>query len=343
MRSNSKRALFASLVSSTLIIGASTAAFAADAKKPGDYPNRPITVICCYGKGGGSDQSVDAIVNPAAKATGIKFNKINKPGGGGINCLPDFLQTPADGYTILQHIDTLPSRFAEGRIDVDPRKDLVPLLTMNVAPNALFIKADDERFLTDGKADWDKVVAYAKANPGKLTVSNINIPLELVTMAQIEKHFGIKTKQVLYDKPAERYGAVIGGQLDILFEQPGDVSKHVQAGKLKTVLVVWPERLSLYPDAKSTHADYGMKGVALTRFRGLFVKKGTPQDIVDYLASIFADAYKSDEHQAFLKRKSMDIVPSYRSAADTAKEMEDEVGIYANAYKELGMKVRDGL
>ncbi len=342
MRSQATKTLLAS-ITSAILIGASSAGLAAAAKNPRDYTNRPITVICCYGKGGGSDQSVDSIVNPAAAATGMKFNKINKPGGGGINCLPDFLQTPADGYTILQHIDTLPSRFAEGRIDLDPRKDLEPLLTMNIAPNALFIKADDKRFLTDGKADWDKVVAYAKANPGKMTVSNINIPLELVTMAQVEKHFGIKTKQVLYDKPAERYGAVIGGQLDILMEQPGDVSKHVAAGKLTPVLVVWPERLSLYPDAKSTHKDYGMKGEALTRFRGLFVKKGTPKEIVDYLAAVFADAYKSNEHQAFLKRKSMDIVPSFRSAADTAKSIDAEVGIYANAYKELGMKVRDGL
>jgi len=337
-----KKGILATVTGGIVIAVATTASYAAGPKKPDNYPNRPITVICCYGKGGGSDQSVDAIVNPASKATGIKFNKINISGGGGINCLPQFLQAPADGYTILQHIDTLPSRYAEGRIDVGPN-DLEPLLTMNVAPTAIFIKPDDKRFLTNGKPDWNKVVDYAKKNPGKLTASNINIPMELVTMAQVEKHFGIKVKQVLYDKPAERYGAVIGGQLDILMEQPGDVSKHVQAGKLAPILAIWPERFALYPDTPATGKDYGMKGQPLTRFRGMFVRKGTPKEIVDYLAAIFADAYKSKEHQDFVKRKSMDIVPSYRSAAETKKELEDEVKTYAEAYKELGMKVRPGL
>lgn len=312
-------------------------------KKPGNYPSRPITVICCYGKGGGSDQSVDAIAGPGAKIMGAKINKINKPGGGGLNCLPDFLQTPADGYTILQHIDTLPSRYVEGRIDLNPVEELEPLLIMNVAPTMLFVKPDDKRFLTNGKPDFDKVVAHAKANPGKMTVSNVNIPMEIVTMAVVEKHFGFTTKQVMFDKPAERYGAVIGGQLDVLMEQPGDVSKHVQAGKLAPVLAVWPERLSLYPDTLAAGKDYGLDWEPLIRYRGLFVKKGTPKEIVDYLAAVFAEAYKSDEHQAFVKRKSLDIVDSFRSAEDTRMLVKDAVKTYTKAFKDLGMKVRAGL
>lgn len=312
-------------------------------KKPGNYPARPITVICCYGKGGGSDQSVDAIAGPAAKIMNAKINKINKPGGGGLNCLPDFLQTPADGYTILQHIDTLPSRYVEGRIDLNPVTELEPLLIMNVAPTMLFIKPDDKRFLTNGKPDFDKVVAHAKANPGKMTVSNVNIPMEIVTMAVVEKHFGIKTKQVMFDKPAQRYGAVIGGQLDILMEQPGDVVKHVQAGKLAPVLTIWPHRLGLYANTPATGKDYGLDWEPLIRFRGLFVKKGTPKEIVTYLAAVFAESFKSDQHQAFVKRKSLDIVDSFRSAEDTKVLLKDAVKTYTKAFKDLGMNVRAGL
>ena len=218
-------AVFASAISGFGLI-ASTAANAAG---PGGYPERPITVICCYGKGGGSDQSVDAIVGPAAKIMNAKINKINITGGGGINCLPEFLQAPADGYTILQHIDTLSSRYVEGRIDVNPVTDVESLVIMNVAPTLLFINGEDERFQTDGVPDWDKVVEYAKSESGILTVSNINIPMELVSMAVVENHFGFKARHVLTGKAAERYAAVIGGQLDLLMEQPGDVSKYVEA------------------------------------------------------------------------------------------------------------------
>ncbi len=310
---------------------------------PDGYPNRPITVICCYGKGGGSDQAVDAIVGPAAKIMNAKINKINITGGGGLNCLPEFLQAPADGYTLLQHIDTLPSRYVEGRIDLNPVTDVESLVIMNVAPTMLFINGEDERFMTDGVPDWDKVVAYARQEEKKLTVSNINIPMELVSMAVVEDHFGFKVKQVLTGKSGERFGAVIGGQMDVLMEQPGDVSKYVEAGQLKPILALWPTRFDNFPDTKALGADYGLDWEPLLRFRGMFVKKGTPPEIVEYLAEVFAEAYQSEEHQEFVKRKSLDIVDSFRSRADTTKIIADSVGVYVDQFRKLDMPIREGL
>lgn len=333
-------AVFASAVTGFGLI-ASTAVNAGNG--PGGYPNRPITVVCCYGKGGGSDQAVDAIVGPAAKIMDAKINKINITGGGGLNCLPEFLQAPADGYTLLQHIDTLPSRYVEGRIDLNPVTDVESLVIMNVAPTMLFINGDDERFQTDGVGDWDKVVAYAKQGEGNLTVSNINIPMELVSMAVVENHFGFKAKQVLTGKSAERFGAVIGGQLDVLMEQPGDVSKYVEAGQLKPVLALWPTRFDNFPQVKALGSDYGLDWEPLLRFRGMFTRQGTPPEIVEYLAEVFAEAYNSEEHQDFVKRKSLDIVDSFRSRADTTKIIEDSVGVYVGAFRELGLPIREGL
>lgn len=334
MKMLTKAALVAGLVA------APAAAFAMDPKKPGDYPKRPITIIVCYGKGGGSDQAVAAMQGPSAKLLGVKINKVNKPGGGGVNCLPDFQQAPADGYTILQHADSLISTYVQGRHDVHPTKDVTPLVVMNVAPTALFIKKGDERFTEGGKASWDKVVAYAKKNPGKLQVSNINVAMELVTMAKVEEHFGIKVKQVLFDKPAQRYGAVIGGKLDVLMEQPGDVIKHVQAGKLEPVLAVWPDRFKVFPDTKAAGADYGLKWDPLLRVRGLWVKKETPKEIRDYLEAVFKKAYKTDEHQSFLKRKSLDIVDSYRDGAGTVKMSDAAIAAYVKIFKESGQPLR---
>lgn len=313
---------------------------AADIAKPGDYPKRPITIIVCYGKGGGSDQAVAALQGPASKIMGIKINKINKPGGGGVSCLPDFMQAPADGYTILQHADSLVGKYVEGAHDLHPTKTLSPIVISNVAPTALFVKSGDKRFYDGDKPSWDKVVAYAKSNAGKMQVSNINVPMELITMSKVEGHFGIKVKQVLFDKPAQRYGAVIGGKLDVLMEQPGDVIKHVQAGKLAPVLAVWPDRFKVFPNTKATGKDYGLKWDPLLRIRGLWVKNETPQAIKDYLDKVFKAAYESAEHQAFLKRKSLDIVNSYYNAKDTTKILDETVATYAKIFKETGQKLR---
>jgi len=308
--------------------------------KPGGYPSRPITVMVCFGKSGGSAQSVQAMKGPAAKIMGARINMISKPGGGGVNCLPDFQQTPADGYTILQHTDTFVTTYVKGAHDLHPGKDLIPLLIMNVAPTGLYIRGGDKRFMTDGKPDFDKVVKYAKQGEGKLSLSNINADMELITRVVVEKHFGYKTKQVLFGKPAQRYGAVIGGKLDILMEQPGDVIKHVQAGKLLPVLAIWPDRFAVFGDTKATGADYGMKWNPLLRIRSFWVKSDTPQPIKDYLNAAFSEAYKSDVHQAFLKRKALDIVNSYYGSKDMAKIFDEAIGTYAKVFKETGQRLR---
>ena len=220
----------------------------ADIKKPGDYPKRPITIIVCFGKGGGSDQAVAAMQGPLSKIMGVKVNKVNKPGGGGVNCLPDFQQAPADGYTILQHGDGMASKYVSGDMDLHPTKDLTPIAITNVAPTAMFVNPKDDRFVSGGVASWDKVVAYAKANPGKLNVSNINVAMELATMGKVEEFFGFTTKQVMFDKPAQRYGAVIGGKLDVLMEQPGDVIKPPtpeKGGRLMLTLAITAGVLAL--------------------------------------------------------------------------------------------------
>lgn len=332
------RKLTACLALAGLAITTSTAA--GEISKPDDYPKRPVTIVVCYGKGGGSDQMAAALQEPAAKIMGVKINRVNKPGGGGVSCLPDFGQAPADGYTILQHTDGIIAKYVEGAHDIHPSKSLTPIIISNVAPTALFVKSGDQRFYEDGKPSWNKVVAHAKANPGKLTVSNINVPMELVTMSKVEEHFGIDVQQVLFDKPAQRYGAVIGGKIDVLMEQPGDVIKHVQAGKLAPVLAVWPERFEIFADTKAAGADYGMNWDPLLRIRGLWVKADTPQEIKDYLEAVFKKAYETDDHQAFLKRKSLDIVNSYYNSSDAAKIMDDAIATYGKIFKATGQPLR---
>jgi len=328
---------------SLLITISPESAISADMAKPDNYPKRPVTVIVCYGKGGGSDQAVAALQEPASQILGVKVNKINKPGGAGVNCLPDFLQAPADGYTILQHTDGIITKYVKGIHDVHPTKDLTPILTSNVVPTGLFVKAGDDRFYENGKPSFKKVLAYAKGGQGKLQVSNINAELELVTMSKVEEFFGFSTRQVMFDKPAQRYGAVMGGKLDILMEQPGDVMKHVQGGKLAPVLSIWPERFSVFPDTEATGSDFGMKWDPLLRIRGLYVKSDTPDEIKKYLESVFAKAYESEKHQAFLKRKSMNIVNSYYDIDGTIKVVDAAIVTYAKIFKEMGEGVRDSL
>lgn len=263
----------------TLVIGASVALTApvTAADKPDGFGNRPITVIVCYGKGSGSDRATVALTDAAEPLMRVRINTVNNPGGGGLNCIPEFMQAPADGYTIMQNSDPVASKHVLGQLEYHPYEDMRPILINRVSPTGYFVRADDERFLENGEPSWDKLVAHAQEND--LTLSNIPVEMEQATNAVVSDHFGIQFREVPFNRTSERVAAVIGGQLDILMEQPGDVGQFVEAGDLVPILAVWPERWDIYPETPATGADFGMDWDPLLRFSGLFVKNDVPEDV----------------------------------------------------------------
>ena len=337
-----RKALSTVLVSGAMLafVAVPSAVHAGDG--PDGFPKRQITIIVCFGAGGGSDQMARAMAAAAKKVLGVPVVVTNKKGAGGLGCMPDFLGAPADGYTILQHTDNLVTLYASKKSELNPATDVKPLLIANVVASQIFINPKDKRFVTGGKPDFDKVLSYAKANPGKLTVANYGTTenLEGVTMGKLEKFFGIKTKIVAFDKPAERYGSVVGGRIDVLFEQISDVRSLVESGDLAPVLSIWPKRFKVYPDTKATGQDYGMKWTPTVKWRALFVRKDTPKPIFDFLEGAMKKAWAMESHQAWLKKKGMHLLNSYRSSAEATEIARGEIETYSAAYRELGLPSR---
>lgn len=323
-----------SRVFAVVLVASILAAFAAaPALAQEKFPSRPITVIIPYGPGGGSDKLVRAIQEPLQKALNVPIQPVNKPGGGGLAAIPDFMTAPADGYTVLQHIDDSATLYASGKTREHPAEDWIPVAIAQITFNQIYVRPDDARF-----PSWDAFVKYAKANPGKVTVANVGAvgSMERVAMIQIEKALGFKTTQVSFDKPAERYGALVGGHVDALFEQPGDVISFLEANKMKAILTLLPARPQAFADAPSLK-DIGLDIAPLLRWRGFFVRKGTPEDRLKVLEKAFAEAWRSAEFQAFNKKSFMHLIESYRDTAGARKVIKDDVKTYREIYKELGL------
>lgn len=302
-------------------------------KKPGGFPERPLTVIVPYGPGGGSDQLSRAMAGPVEKVIGVGIQVVNKPGGGGIAAIPDFMTAPADGYTIIQHIDDAVTLYASGKIKEHPGKDWTPISMAQITFSQLYVRPDDNRF-----KDWDSFLKHVKANPGKVTVANVGAvgSMERVNMLLLEKELGFKTEQVSFDKPAERYAALIGGHADALFEQPGDVRSFLEANKMKPILTFLKERPSAFADVPSLK-DVGAKFEPLLRFRGFYTHKNVPKDRLKYLEWAFAQGFNSDEFQAFNKKGYMDLINSYRDTKSSRQLINDAVVTYTKVYKEIGL------
>ena len=305
----------------------------AEIAKPAGFANRPLTMIVPYGAGGGSDQLARAMASAMDRVAGIKFQVVNKPGGGGTAAIPDFMLAPADGYTVMEHIDNAVSAFAKGDIKENPAKDWTPICTTQITFSQIYVRPDDERF-----SNWEDVVSYAKANPGKLSMANLGKvgSMELVVMHQLQEALGIKVKQIAFDKPAERYGALIGGQVDVLFEQPGDVRSFLDAGTMKPVLTFLDERPDVFAQVP-THREVGADFEALTRFRGFYVKAGVPNDRLAFLQAACDAGFKDAGYAAFNEKKYMHLIDSYRDTQGSIALINGAVDTYRAMYKQLGI------
>lgn len=323
-------------ITGTVILGVvvSTAPMVANAEmpvKPDGFPERPITMIVPFGPGGGSDQMGRAISGPMSDAMGVPIQVINKPGGGGRAALPDFMSAPADGYTLLQFSDDVFTHYPAGRIKENPTVDWTPIGLANIVFSQIYMNADDDRF-----SDWQSFVAYAKNNEVKVANVSHKGSMELISISKIEEVEGIKTQQISYDKPAERYAALIGKHVDVLFEQPSDVSSLLDSGRIKPILTILRNRPAAFPDVASL-SDIGLDWAPLLRVRGIFVHGSVPQERKAYLEAAMKEAYETKEFQGFLEKKFMTAIKSYSSSNEATKIINDMIDTYRKAYKDLGI------
>jgi tripartite-type tricarboxylate transporter receptor subunit TctC len=315
------------------LLAAPWLASADEIMKPQGFPERPITMIVPYGAGGGSDQLSRAMAAAVESVAGINFLVVNKPGGGGRAAIPDFMTAPPDGYTVMEHIDDAATLFASGKIRENPAEDWVPLAMAQITFSQIYIRPDDDRF-----NDWDSFLAYAKDNAGQVTIANVgNVgSMERINMMKAQRALGFETKQISFDKPSERYAALVGGHVDALFEQPGDVRNFLDSDKMKPILTFLDNR----PDAFAgvpTHKEAGADFEALLRFRGFYAKKGIPAERLDYLEKVFAAGFAHDSFQAFNEKKYMHLIDSYRDTAGSVALLNGAIDTYKTVYEELGI------
>ncbi|MCW2306641.1 tripartite tricarboxylate transporter substrate binding protein [Rhodobium gokarnense] len=315
------------------VVALAGTAGAAELEKPAGFGNRPLTMIVPFGAGGGSDQLARAMAKAMEEVAGITFQVVNKPGGGGTAAIPDFMLAPPDGYTVLEHIDNAISAYAAGDIRENPAEDWVPLCMTQITFSQIYIRSDEDRF-----TDWESFSEYAKAHPGDVTMANLGKvgSMELVVMEQLQEALGLKIKQIAFDKPAERYGALIGGHVDVLFEQPGDVRNFLDADQMKPILTFLSERPSAFADTP-THKEVGADFEALTRFRGFWVKAGVPKDRTDFLAAACKAGFETADYQAFNKKKYMHLIDSFRDTEGSIELINNAVASYREMYKKLGI------
>ncbi|MBH2009656.1 MAG: tripartite tricarboxylate transporter substrate binding protein [Xanthomonadaceae bacterium] len=244
------------------------------------WPAKPIRVIVNFPPGGAADQIARAITLPLQEALGQPVIVDNRAGAGG-NIGGDALaKSPPDGYTLLLTSGGLVSinPAIYPKMSFDPARDIIPVAA--AARVLVFLEVKPSLPVKNVK----EFIAYAKANPGKLTYAspgNGSSPhLAGEMFKDMTQSFSV---HVPYRGAAPAMQDLLGGQVDFMFD-PGIGLNHVRAGKLRLLAVGSPKRSPLFPDVP-TLSEVGLKGFDADTVFGFYAPTGTPVAIVTRLNS----------------------------------------------------------
>ena len=278
---------------------------AAFAQSP-SFPVRPIKLIVAFPAGGPTDITMRALADSASKILGQPVIIDNKPGAGGTLPAQQLQTSPADGYTLAQiplGVFRLPYTT---KINWDPVKDISYVLNVTGYAFGIVVPVDSP-FKT-----WADFLAYAKANPGRLTYGSTGtLTSPHLTTELIAQKAGIELQHVPYKGSADLMLAVLSGQLMAAADSTG-FAPQVAAGKLR-VLNTWGEkRLDKFPDAP-TLKELGYDLVQNSPF-GIGAPRGTPPEVVKHLHDAFKKAMEEASYVTALGR--YDMLPNYMGTAD---------------------------
>jgi tripartite-type tricarboxylate transporter receptor subunit TctC len=291
------------------------------------FPAKPIKLVIAFPAGGPTDITMRQLADNASKILGQTVVIDNKPGAGGT--LPaQLLQTSApDGYTIGQiplGVFRLPYTT---KISWDPVKDISYVINVTGYAFGIVVPADSPI------KNWADFVAYAKANPGKLTYGSTGtLTSPHLTTELIAQKLGIQLNHIPYKGSAELSGAISGGHIMAMADSTG-FAPLVQAGKIR-VLNTWGEkRLDKFPDAP-TLKELGLDIVQNSPF-GIAAPKGTPPDVVKKLHDAFKKAMEEKSYVEALAR--YDMLPMYMDSAQYTRFAETTFRTEKALVEKLGL------
>lgn len=258
-----------------------------------DFPNRPIRWVVPFPPGGGADATARTITQKIAENTGKTFVVDYAPGAGGNIGTEQVARAAPDGYTVLQTTNGHTIQPHLRKLSWDPVRDFAPISI--VARYPLVVAVNPSVPVQSLK----ELIAYAKANPGKLSYGSSGVGGPLNIGAEIfKKTVGVDILHVPYKGNAPMTLAVVSGEVSMVFDSLTGPLPHIRAGKLRAIGYLGERRSSQLPDVP-TASESGIP-VVYAAWNGMLAPAGTPPDIVAWLNREIVKAVASPEVNARL-------------------------------------------
>jgi tripartite-type tricarboxylate transporter receptor subunit TctC len=321
-------------------LAAGLAATPAAQAQPAAWPSKPVRIVVPFAAGGTTDILARALAPELQRAFGQPFVVDNKPGAGGNSGAAEVAKSTPDGHTLLMgtvgtHAIN-PSLYP--KMPYDHVKDFVPVSLVAAVPNVVVLNpAFAARYQIQTVADLARA---AKANPGKFNMASSGNGTSIHLAGEL---FKSQTGSYMVHFPYRGSGPalidLIGGSMDLMFDNLPSALPQIKAGKLKALAVTSAQRSAAMPDLPTVAEAGGalLKGYEASSWFGLLAPAGTPVDIVNRLQQETAKALGS----AALKERllSQGAIPSGITSAEFARLIAAETTKWAAVVKASGAKV----
>jgi tripartite-type tricarboxylate transporter receptor subunit TctC len=285
---------------------------------------RPVDMVVPFGPGGGADQVARFVSSAMEDSIDQQIPVVNVPGATGSTGMTKMLSgRPGEAMAILIQ-DTLTTVPAGGAsFDLDEIRAACRLQSM---PSAMLVRKGTY-------ADWEELAAAAKKQPGQLKVATVGAnSVDDIVLAALEEEQGTEFRAVPFSEPSERYAALLGGGVDVLYEQLGDVKQYLDSGDFVPVVLVNDGPVTGYEDVP-TAEDLGLPSeVVLPQFRGIVVSSDTSDDVVEAMSDACGEAVKTSKMADFQKQVFA-AEDSYQSADDFQAFLKEQESLIAKQLK----------
>jgi tripartite-type tricarboxylate transporter receptor subunit TctC len=297
------------------------------------FPSKPLRLIVPFAVGGSSDVMARGLAKQLSDQLGTQVVVENRPGGGGGVAMEAVVKSAADGHTLLYGTigtnSVAPVLFKN--LPVDPVRDLLPVSLLALNPSVLIVNANLP-IHTLGE-----LIAYAKANPGKLSYASAgngsisHLATELLkTTAQID------VLHIPYKGGGAASSDLLAGNVSMMIETITNAMTLVKSGKVRAIANSGSKRWPTAPDLP-TFIESGVPGFQVDSWTGLFVASGTPKPLVDRLNAELVKAARDPSYRAAMNNIGVEAASSSPEAF--ASFVRSEMNKWAQVVQITGTKV----
>jgi tripartite-type tricarboxylate transporter receptor subunit TctC len=293
------------------------------------YPSKSIRIVVGFPPGGGNDIIARMVGAKMQESWGQPVVIENKPGANSIIAAEFVAKSAADGYTLLVNatggMSVNPVLYA--KLPYDPLKDFVPISMVGSFPLVLVVNP------AVPVNSVSELVAYAKANPGKLNYSAGSTAFQVAT-EMFKQMTGTDMKHIPYKGSAASITAVISGDVQLTIVDSPPLMPQLASGRVRALAVTTPKRAAAMPDLPAVAES--LPGYEMALWIGMFAPAGTPRDVAAKLtAEVVRIVGLPDIRE---KLAGMGVEPLGNSSEETAEWIRREIARYGPVVKAAGIK-----